>query len=96
MTEEQERALLLAIYDYVAAVSPLWDAALDDLERGASADQEWLDRNFGHTSYDWVTALQRILTPDQIRLWYQHCAGCARRLSSRQYEDPILRLEGAP
>lgn len=94
LNDAQVSALMLALYDDMVARSPLVGPAVDELQRGVKADQEWLDRNYGTTGYDWVTALQRILTPAQIRLWYRYCAGCNRQLWLREYEEPILELEG--
>lgn len=36
---------------------------MDELQRGVKPDQEWFDKNFGNTSYDWTAALTTILTP---------------------------------
>lgn len=75
---------------------PLWGPAVDELQRDLKPDQQRLDRNFGNTSYGWTTALTTTLTPEQLRIWYRYCAGCARRRSVRAHEEPILRLESAP
>lgn len=94
VSDAQRDAVLLALYDYVAAMQPLWGPAAEDLERGGKPTEEWTRRMFGTSSYDWLSSLHQILTPEQARVWEKYCGVCPTRLALYFYDEPVLRLNG--
>lgn len=98
LTDEQQRALLLAFYDFVAQRRHVHQIIAEERAKGEPLPQGFLVDMYAASMRELVLAEQEILTREQHEIYDKMCGYCAQGLALSQaaagYAEPVLRLEG--
>lgn len=97
LSPDKERRLLLALYDYQEANHAVYrDMTMASGERFIR-DEPYPERLVYEmvldTEMQLATAIERVLSPEELRLFYLQCAGCYMYVATDQR---ILRLSDEP
>lgn len=92
-TDAQVQRLLLAIYDFTAHRTYLWDILRHEIRESGRMDEDRVLELLGDSLRQLAQAEQRILTGPQLSIYHDHCGYCAQRLATAEYDEPVLQVK---
>lgn len=98
LTDEQQRALLLAFYDFLEQRRHVFQIIAEERTRGEALPPGFLEDMYAPSLRELILAEQEILTREQREIYGRTCGYCAQGLALSQaaagYDEPVLRVEG--